>query len=93
MASRDRALALQRTVRAARRRPRGPQDTSAPGAGSGPRLPRDEYRAITEALASSAWLTEVIPEPHGEAKFRGFLQRLLAQMDKMRLWRPPRTAR
>ncbi len=51
--------------------------------------PEDEYRAITEALASSARLTEAIPEPHGEAEFRGFLRRLLARMDEMRPWQTP----
>jgi len=51
--------------------------------------PEDEYRAITEALASSARVTEAIPEPHGEAEFRGFLRRLLARMDEMRPWQTP----
>lgn len=51
--------------------------------------PEDEYRAIAEALASNARLTEAIPEPHGEDEFRSFLRRLLTRMDEMRPWQPP----
>ncbi len=51
--------------------------------------PEQEYRAISEALASGANLTEPIPGQHGEQEFREFLQRLLARMDAMRPWQEP----
>lgn len=51
--------------------------------------PEDEYRAISAALASDAWLTERVPEPHGEQEFRDFLQRVRARMDAKRPWPTP----
>lgn len=51
--------------------------------------PEQEYQAISEALASSARLTEPIPEPHSEQEFRDFLTQLRARLDTMRPWQEP----